>query len=584
MIVHKILELPEQAFLPIWASLTVAFALIAPWLVGRGKVRLQRGDQASAKVAAGLWPAPRSGAWPILGVFGLIVMGYIALIFAWEDFAYYDDSQFTQYTLKGHSFRPPIWNSGRFFPLDMQEFNLIRYLTHTAAGYHVLPALQLLGVCALLLVLDREIDLIARVGLAVCVLFSPGMIISFTGLIYPERNVIFWLLCLIFFVDRFDRTQSSAAAVAAVVSAQFMLYYKETAFLLLWGFVAGRLLLRCRNIGRPGWNFGRLSEKASCLDFCLAVLGFIFVCYYGLVMHRHTSLQYAQHEKLPELEVLLSYLKADLLVWLFVPVVVIRFFLIFKSKIVPSPFWESLAWGALAYVAAFLVLGMFRGYYLAPADVIAILYLGRLACLSWGKASLSIRMAGSLLLCAILLQNILSSTYRMYERKNLIRAKVEIANRIQEQYRRNAGIPLRLYFPFSSPYLTMEFGAYLDYRGLPIEEAGTEPGGTNSVELVCHAMTNDGLIQNYRNIIGHAGRTPMPGDLVIILPDDDVSSVEASPYLYGGDSIFSYSPRPSLPGWFDFLARHLHFTYVNSFSIPDRWLNASVLLWKMKSE
>ena len=586
MSAHEIfLKLSQQPFLRIWLGLTVVSAVLTPWLVTWGVGRIQQTEKVPIGGGAGFCSPLSRGAWLMIGLFGLILAGYIALIFTWEDFAYYDNSQLTLYTLKGHSFPPPVWiDSGRFFPLDMQEFNLVRHLAHSVAGYDVLPALQLLVICAIFLILDQELDIKARICLAVCVLLLPGMVISFSGLIFPERNVIFWLLCLAFFVERFDRTQSGAAAAAAVVSAQAMLYYKETAFLLLWGFVVGRLLFRCRNFDGAGWNFARLWEKASCLDLCLGALGFIFLCYYSLVMFRHTKLQYIQQVRMPELEVLLSYLKVDLLAWLFAIVVLIRIFLIFKRRIVPSPFWDSLAFGGLAYMTAFLFLGMYSGYYWAPTDVIAILYLGRLACLSWEKSRPSIKITVSLALCAVLVQCVLGSTYRLYERKNLIHAKAQIADLIQKQYRHNADGPLRLFFPFTSPYLTMEFAAYLDYRGLPVEEAGNELAGTNRVEIVCRAMTKDGLIQNYRNILGHAGQAPKTGDLVIFLPDDRASRAEVSHYINGGDPIFSYEPRPSIPGWFDFLARHLHFTYVNSFSIPDHWLNASVILWEIKSE
>ena len=98
------------------------------------------------------------------------------------------------------------------------------------------------------------------------------------------------------------------------------------------------------------------------------------------------------------------------------------------------------------------------------------------------------------------------------------------------------------------------------------------------------AMTKDGLIQGSRNIIGHAARAPRPGDLVILLPDDHASNADVSPYLHGGNLILSYEPCPPLPRWFDFLARHLHFTYANSFLIPDHWLHASVILWEVKAK
>jgi len=296
-------------------------------------------------------------------------------------------------------------------------------------------------------------------------------------------------------------------------------------------------------------------------------------------MFRRTNLQYIQQSRLSELEVLVHYFGKDLLVWLFAAIVAVRTYLIWRRRIVPSLFWDGLAYGALAYFAGFLLLGMVGAYYLAPVDVIAVLCLGRLAFLSWGKLHPGSKVAASLLVCAILFQSVSLSAYRIFERKNLIRAKVEIANLIQARHKHGDGTAIRLFFPFASRYLTMEFGAYLSYRGIPVEGAGDEPAGTNRVLLVSRAMTNDGLLQDYRGIMGHADDSPDPEDLVIILPDDAASFAEIAPYRDGGDLLLTYEPRPRLPQWFDSLSRRLFFSYPDSFPVPDHWLNASVTLW-----
>ena len=173
---------------------------------------------------------------------------YIAMTLAWEDFAFYDDSWFTLFTLKGHSIGLAIWQQqGRFFPLGYKEFNLLRHFTDTITGYHVFPIAQLLIFACILLILDDELSIAARVALAILALLTPSILISFSGLLFWERSVIFFLACFLLSVKRFEQTQSTAWAVAAAVCAQIMIYYKVTAFLLLLGFAAGRLILRCRN-------------------------------------------------------------------------------------------------------------------------------------------------------------------------------------------------------------------------------------------------------------------------------------------------------------------------------------------------
>ena len=105
----------------------------------------------------------------------------------WEDFAYYDNSNFTLDILKGRNYPTPIWQGqGRFFPLGYQEFNLLRHFTDTITGYHVLPIAQLLIFSWILLILDDELSIAARVALTILALVTPSILISFSGLIFPS--------------------------------------------------------------------------------------------------------------------------------------------------------------------------------------------------------------------------------------------------------------------------------------------------------------------------------------------------------------------------------------------------------------
>jgi len=202
----------------------------------------------------------------------------------WEDFAYYDDSMFTAGTLMGHDIVPTIVReSGRFF-IGGQEFDLIRHFTDANTGYHLLPIAELLIFSYILLILDSELSITARAALAILPLLTPGILISFSMLPAPEHNVLFLLACLALSVRRFEQTRLIAWAVAAVVCAQIMIYYKETSFLLILGFAVGRLILRCRNVREAGWDYQRLWDKESRLDWCLAALAVLFLLFYFAVM------------------------------------------------------------------------------------------------------------------------------------------------------------------------------------------------------------------------------------------------------------------------------------------------------------
>jgi hypothetical protein len=59
--------------------------------------------------------------------------------------------------------------------------------------------------------------------------------------------------------------------------------------------------------------------------------------------------------------------------------------LILRRRAAPLPLWGGPAAGGAAYFLAYLYLRLFSQYFLAPADLIALLCTGRLAILSWEK-------------------------------------------------------------------------------------------------------------------------------------------------------------------------------------------------------
>jgi hypothetical protein len=411
-------------------------------------------------------------------------------------------------------------------------------------------------------------------------LITPSILISFSGLIYAEWNVVFFLLCLLWFVYRFEQTRSTGWAVGAVISSQFILYYKETALLLLLGFAVGRLLFRCWKGNQAGWDFKRLRGPESRLDICLSLLVMPFLLCYLAAMFPNFSTHYANQFRLPLAEVLASYLKIDLLVWVLVAVAVARIFLILRRKVTPSPLWDGLALAGVGYFAGYLALRIQAAYYLAPADLIAVLYLGHFAILSMETMGRGARFCALALLCLVLLQDLSLSTFRMYERKNVIHAKAEIAHVIKARYDSDPQNVKRLFFPFAQPFPLLEFASYLNYIGVPMEGGGSV--ATSNVMMIGEAVEKDGPC-GYRTFLCHGGSKPNPGDLVVVLPDDFASTDEVNLYSQKGTRPFySYHPRPSIPQWLQPYVNRLHVIspiFANE-PLPDCWLKASVAIWK----
>jgi hypothetical protein len=565
----------NELFWPIWVITTVLFALLVICAVQ--KKQISKGD---------LTPAERrswsQGDVLALTSFVLLLACYIVGSLIWEDFTYYDNSYFTDGTLIGRDIPLQLLYGGRFFPLGHQEYNLIRHFTTSVIGYHSLRIFLLVLLCGILLFFNDELSVKNRIGLVLFTLITPSLVISFSGLIYPEWNEILCLLCLVFSMKRFERTQSTASAVATVICSQLMLYYKETAFVILVGFAAGRLLLRCWGTNRSGWDFSRVRSPESRLDICLLGTALWFLLYYLAAMYPNYSTGYAEESRLTLLQVVTSYVKLDLLTFVFALVVLARMASILRRKVEPELLWDSLALGGVGCLCAYLTLRIYSGYYLAPVDMIAILYLGRLTALSIEDFGWVPRVCLTTLIVLIAAQNFSLSAFRIYERKNVIHGKVEIGQAIKSRFDSDPQTVKRMFFPFAKPFHVMEFVAYLNYVGVPVEQvhAGGLPSG--SVQIVGGSYQVSGPC-GYRAFLCHPGNQPIPGDLVVVLPDDFTRADEWNLYRKQQDGAsFIYDARPPIPRWLMPLVAHLHVVspIFSQDPLPESWLKGSVTVWR----
>jgi hypothetical protein len=533
---HDLAFVLRTSFWPVWCILTTAAAFCTAWLFrqagGRGGRERRTPDSAR-------FNRSRRTTLVLTGL-AVLLAGYTAMLLVWEDFTWYDDSIFTTLTLRGTDFPVPFWpESGRFYPLGLQEFNVIRHFAKTVAGYHAFPVLELLVLAFLLLLLDDELSLGARVALAILALVTPPVVTSFMGLVYPERNLLLLLACLALFVKRFEQTRAWPWAVAAVVSAQFMLYLKEPVFLLLLTFSATRIILRIRD--------SKDTDPERRLDLCLAAVSVMFLIYYAIAVLPYSSALYLVSNRVSLGNTLRFYINGDPLVWVFAAVVVTRLYRILRRKAVPEPLWDGLACGVFVYFLAYLEMRLTSYYYLAPVDLIAVLYLGRLVLLSWGEMRLGFRVAAATVLALLAYQNLDLSSYLTLKRKYLIQQKAATASKISARFKQHPEQARRLYFPFTTAYMLAEFAAYLNYQGVPVEVAGEQSNAGARVKIFGGKIVGDGRCVVYRDFICHPGAAADNWSMVVVLPDDSVLAKEVAFYTQSSDKFWSYDHKTHVP-------------------------------------
>jgi hypothetical protein len=125
----------DRLFWPIWVVVVVVLVYVA--------AKTQRNWLSRAPF---YWP--RVDAVPVL----IFLVPYVLFLLWGVAFAYHDNEYFVE-TAAGHSWPLMIWpEAGRYFPLQMREFNLLRRISPTALFYHSMVAVQLALFCWVLLI------------------------------------------------------------------------------------------------------------------------------------------------------------------------------------------------------------------------------------------------------------------------------------------------------------------------------------------------------------------------------------------------------------------------------------------------
>lgn len=575
---HRAYHVFISHFLLVWLFLLVLIVACGFLLSGHdGPMFPSISEQAASdrrlRLSGGVRPADVISSIAFL----LFVALYMFLIIYKEDFAYYDDEMLTDFSIQGVNLSPPIMlRIGRFFPLADQEFNLFRYVTRSPAGYHSLIVVELAIVLVVLFVILSKIPIRYRTLILIAAILAPSCLIPFAGFVYPERNVIFWLAILVLCIEGYSRTKARIYLIGCLVATHFALYYKETAVLCVAGFAITQLALSLyarRRAGHRSWlEFARENRLSIGI---LGVSAIYTVVLLAAMLPRANSSYITEHQQAMS-SVLIAYLQTDWLLLVLIAVLVVRIGRFIRSGAPLDPIWDSLGVGALAYLLSILGLRLVSGYYMAPADFIALLYLANMS-LVWLSRPTRTRVSVVVIIFAcVLLQDAVYSSFRIVERKTVITTKSQLADFLNGYLQKTGDRPVELFFPFASGYHLMELSSYLKYKGFQLVGQSTSTSEARPRLLMegREEFANN-LCVEYREYVCMHVDTPGAGALIIVLPDDIASMGDVE--KIGKDSTLLLSLKP--PGictkkWF----RSLH-TISPDFSVdqlPEHWLELDV--------
>jgi hypothetical protein len=509
-------------------------------------------------------------------VFALFLTLYVVAIFYKEDFAYFDNDNLTDFSVQGRSFSPPIWpDAGRFFPLGLQEFNVLALFTKSPAGFHSFAVAQLIILLLALVAILNEYKVTYRALILMAAMLAPSFVISFTGLIYPERNILFWLAIMVLCLYGHSKTNASIYFVGCLIATHFALYYKETVVVFMVAYAVTRLLLEGYIGRRAGHSWQEFARRNSLSLGMLAVSG-IYAVLFLATMLPHTNVAYLAEHREPLSSVLLVYVQTDWLPLILLVVFIIRFQRFMFSGGELDPLWDSLAVGALGYFLVVIALGLVSGYFTAPVDLIALLYVARVS-LAWLLKPTRVRVSiVAIAFTCVLLHNVAYSSFRMMERKNLIAIKTQFADFLRSYQSETATI--ELFFPYASRFHLMGISSYLRYRGFHlVGQAVTSNVAAPRVLIEGREEFSHGRCVDYRDYLCTHVDSPGDGALIVVLPEDNASMNDVE--NIGKDSVLLFSVRACEVctrhrSWFGWL--HTITPEFATGQLPEHWLQLHV--------
>lgn len=569
---RRLLHLFWSHFLLFWLFLLMAVVMAGGWLGGRGTrdTTAVKKFVRQANLTDRIWQA----------LFLLFLIFYVAVIFYKEDFAYYDNQQFIDFSVAGKALPPPIWpDLGRFFPLGHQEFNLLMFVTRSPAGYHLFAVAQLIVVLIALWITLEEFAIRYRVMISIAAMIAPSFLVCFTGLIYPERDMLFWLAILLVCLGGYAATRARGYFLGCLVATQFILYYKETSVIFVVAYALTGLLLDIHakwRAGNPSW---RKIVSDNYLPLAMLALSAVYAVLFVAALVPNRTFSYVAEHARGLGPVLLAYLETDWLLPVLLGIVILRFGRLLLSGGDIDPMWDSLAVGSLAYFVCLLALRLYSSHYVAPVNLIAILYLARIS-REWLLKPTQLRVSiMAILVVCVLIHDAAYSTFRVVQRKGVIATNVALAGFLKARVLATKASVIEVYFPYTEGYRLMELSAYLHYKGLRLAGHGSGGPETGPALVIAGGQDFSGAeCVGYASYACIHAEGAKHGDLIVVLADDAVPLGAVDAIREHSVSLLSVNAcrACSRPGsWL----RLLHTIYPRFWErpLPEHWLQLDVL-------
>lgn len=430
-----------------------------------------------------------------------------------------DDHQFIKTLFQGKSFGAYYSTElGRFFPLTAQEFVCASWVFGPSS--RLFFAINAFKIMVLGWVLYQCLALTKASGPSIAILWctamlSIGLANAACRLHVGEFNIL--LLTLFFIVSTLSlddaglkpskfRSMAVAGGVIALVTAFF---YKELVFVFALAFGASELLRHYR----------QTHTLFSARLWAILIAGILYIAGYSIWRVLYCTGSYTGFQSLSSLNVISLFFGSDpFIVFLVLPLTLVRVVLIIRNTALYT-IYDSFLLAASSYVVAFAVLGIYNSYYLLPAYGFAVCGLaGNLTLPSTRTAYKRIVLTVASIICANCLpvavsdMQLLQMIANNHDRFVHKLSEWILNNPMDKQKPRH--LVLVGVTPGNGIEVLISLKTFLVSLGTP----------ESSFEVLTAEPTDNNKISTFYHAGNISGYTPLPDDLLIFNPYQNVVS------------------------------------------------------------
>ncbi len=409
---------------------------------------------------------------------------YVVLLLLNPQFAPIEEPRFFDSLQIGKYYPFEIhFEDARFNPLQSQEYNLVAMvLPATPFSYYIFNALQLL---VFFLIFSRVLRWSTKntklIYLTLLLfLLSPGLNNVWFRLVVPERGVVFFVVLFIYFYlyylkqnQEYSNNKSTLMIIWINLLANLAIYYKEPVFLAIGVFTLLHLII--------SWK--KSSFKVKILDILLLIGCLIFILVYFFVIYLNSGANnyaevVASSSSIGVIRNILAYVFIDpILLFCLVPLAGWRFYRVLIKKRTPHPVYDAMLGAAIVYMAAIFKLNLQSSYYLLPVYIFAIPALllfmtetdEKLMARRWWQVALGIAIFLQVTSAVPLGLETLSE-YKYIPINANLTMDFLVKDIKSKHPDRRINIFLDAIDRNSNGYHYSDFGQYLKYKGLTIQE------------------------------------------------------------------------------------------------------------------